>query len=117
MKTAYAFFAAILISSFAVASTYNPLSGSYRIAGKDFYDPPENQPQNTHVYFFLEGRSAKDLYQTMKVKPILDVCGAEGIRTKLIGEMQCSFYSDSKSYACWFGIDVKNQKITSAVVC
>jgi hypothetical protein len=52
----------------------------------------------------------------MQVRPILDACGDKETKTEKIGNMQCNFYSYSKSYECWFGVDVKNQKIVNAVV-
>jgi hypothetical protein len=107
----------VLVSSLAVAAAYNQLTGTYRIGGKTFYDPPENEPQNTHLYIQLTGDSAKDLYQTMQVKSKSDVCGDEGTQTKVVGNMQCTRSGGTKTYRCWFGLDVKNQKITSGVVC
>jgi hypothetical protein len=107
----------VLVSSFAVAAVYNQLSGTYRIGGKTFYDPPANEPQNTHLYIQLTGDAAKELYQTMQVKPKPEVCGDEGTLTKVVGNMQCTRDADTKSYRCWFGIDVKNQKIVNGVVC
>lgn len=107
----------LLASSLVYASAYNQLSGTYRIGGKTLYDPPENEPQNTNIYFELSGSAAKDLYQTMAVKPQKEVCGETGTQTKTIGNMQCTLSSGGKEYRCWFGIDVKSQKIVSGVVC
>jgi hypothetical protein len=107
----------MLVSSLVLAAAYNQLSGTYRIGGKTLYDPPENELQNTHLYIQLTGESAKDLYQTMQAKPKPDDCGDEGNLTKKIGNMQCTRSADNKTYQCWFGVDVKNQKITNGVVC
>jgi hypothetical protein len=107
----------VLVSSLAMAAAYNQLTGTYRIGGKTFYDPPENEPQNTHLYIQLTGDAAKDLYQTMSAKPKPDVCGDEGTQTKMIGNVQCTRSADTKTYRCWFGVDVKNQKIVNGVVC
>jgi len=107
----------VLVSSLVMGAAYNQLSGTYHIGGKTFYDPPENEPKNTHLYIQLSGDAAKDLYQTMLVKPKPDVCGDDGSLTKVVGNMQCTRSSDTKTHRCWFGIDVKNQKITGGVVC
>jgi hypothetical protein len=107
----------ILISTLAVAAAYNQLTGTYSIGGITLYDPPENEPQNTHLYIQLTGDAAKDLYQTMKAKAKPDICGDEGSQTKMIGNMQCVHTPNTKTYRCWFGVDVKNQKIVNGVVC
>jgi hypothetical protein len=106
-----------IASSLVMAATYNQLTGSYRIGGKTLYDPPENEPQNTRLYVELTGDAAKDLYQIMKVKPKPDVCDEEGTLTKVVGNIRCTHSADTKNYRCWFGIDVKNQKITNGVIC
>ena len=53
----------------------------------------------------------------MKVTARRDVCGETGALTKRIGSMQCTQSVDPKEYHCWFGIDMKNQRIVSAVIC
>ncbi len=107
----------VLVSSLAIATTYNKLTGVYRIAGETFYDAPENEPKNTHFYIELSGVAAKDLYKTMTVKPSPDDCIDNGALTKRVGNMQCTRSADKKTYQCNFGIDVDNQKITNGVIC
>ena len=108
----------ILVSSLAMAAVaYNQLTGTYRIGGKIFYDPPKNEPQDTHLYIQLTGDAAKDLYQTMQIKPKPDACGDEGSLTKVVGNMQCTRSVDTKTHRCWFGVNVINQKIVNGVVC
>lgn len=109
--------ALILMSSFALAASYKQLTGSYRIGGQTYFDPPENEPQNTHLYIELTGTSAKDLYEMMAAIPQPDVCDEIGTKTKEVGGMTCTRSANGKDYRCWFGVDVKNQKITGGVMC
>ena len=101
----------------AIGEEYMPLTGSYAIRGKSFYDPPADEPQDTHIYFELNGKSAQDLYDSMKLKPVRDKCADDGSLTKRNGEMQCTRSADGKDARCWFGVDIKKQKITNGVVC
>lgn len=107
----------VVASSVALAWQHKQLSGSYRIGGQTVYDPPENEPQNTHFYFELMGTAAKDLFEQMKAAPVSDVCADTGTKTKTIGEMRCTQSANGKQHRCWFGIDIKNQRITNGVVC
>ena len=101
----------------ASAREYQPLTGNYTIAGKTFYDPPSHEAKDTHIYFSLEGKAAGDLYDSMKVKAVRDQCAGDGSMSKRVGEMQCTLSEDGKSYRCWFGIDLKNQRVVNGVVC
>ncbi len=117
MKRSTIILALMVVSSFAYAVTHGQLTGTYRIGGKTFYDPPEEEPQNTHIYIQLTGSTAKDMYNVMDAKPQYDICVDNGSKTKTIGEMQCTRSADGKDYRCWFGVDLKRQKITRGVVC
>ena len=100
-----------------MAGQYKQLSGSYRIGGQTAYDPPENEPQNTLFYVELTGSAAKDMFDQMPVAPVADICADKGTKTKNVGEMRCTQSVGGKQYRCWFGIDIKNQRITNGVVC
>lgn len=106
-----------VVSLGAVANDYKPLKGDYSIRGKTLYDPPAVEAQNTHVYFALDGKAAQDLYDSMKTQPIRDMCADDGTLLKRIGEMQCNRSVGGKEYQCWFGIDIKNQKVVNGVIC
>jgi hypothetical protein len=107
----------ILLHVSAFAADYKPLMGEYTKGGKTFYDPPEEESKDTHIYFVLTGATAKDLFNSMKVPAMRDVCMNDGSLTKLVKEMQCTQSLGGKQYRCWFGIDIKNQHITGGVVC
>jgi hypothetical protein len=109
---------AVVAASFgASANDYKPIAGEYSIRGKSFYDPPASEPQNTHIYFALEGKAARDLYEQMKTKAVRDECANDGSMSKNIGEMQCTRSVGGKEHRCWFGIDIKTQKVVGGVVC
>lgn len=110
-------FALCILSAWATAGEYKPLKGSYSIGGKTFYDPPAEETKKTHVYFALEGKTARDVYESMDTKAVRDECAGDSSMTKRIEEMQCTRSSGGKEYRCWFGIDLKNQKVVGGVVC
>jgi hypothetical protein len=99
------------------AAERRALSGTYRVGGATFYDPPAGEPQNTHVYFELTGSSARDMYESMPVPPKTDECTGRHAAVKAIGQMQCNRYHSDNRHRCWFGIDVRTQAITRGVVC
>jgi len=101
----------------ASASEYQPLTGNYKVGGKTFYDPPSHEAKDTHVYFSLEGKVARDLYDSMKVKAVRDQCADDGSMSKRIGEMQCTLSEGGQLYRCWFGIDMETQRVVNGVVC
>lgn len=101
----------------ANASEYQPMTGDYMIAGKTFYDPPPHEAKDSHIYFSLEGKAARDLYDSMKVKAVRDQCADDGSMSKRVGEMQCTLSEDGKSYRCWFGIDLKAQRVVNGIIC
>ena len=107
----------LFASSVAMGQQYKSLAGSYRIGGQTVYDPPEGEPQDTHFYVELTGAAAKDLFNKMNVAAIPNVCADDGTKTKAIGEMRCSQSANGKEHRCWFGIDIKNQRLTNGVVC
>ncbi len=67
----------ILLIPVLALSESSPLEGTYWIDGKFLSDPPDNQKKDTHIYFTIEGSSAKDLYQLIDVKPVLNKCGVD----------------------------------------
>lgn len=107
----------LIAPSLAMAWQYKQLSGSYRIGGQTVYDPPENEAKNTHFYVELTGAAAKDLFDQMKAPTVANVCADKGTKTKTVGEMRCTQSANAKQYRCWFGIDIKNQRITNGAVC
>lgn len=107
---------ALLTCTLAISGESGQLAGTYRLGGKTFYDPPVNEPQDTHMYFQITGAAAKDLYEKMKTKPIANQCGDEGTQTKVVGSMKCT-RGPKDGTRCWFGVDIKRQVIVNAVVC
>jgi len=95
------------------------LAGSYVVRGETPYDN-ENAAQerhDTHYYVYLRGRSARDLYETMKVRPRNFECHGEGTLTKRIGHMSCTRFPKTRGYACAFAINVAAQRIVTADLC
>jgi hypothetical protein len=86
------------------------LSGVYAI-GTTNVDPGPKDSRDSHFIVYLQGTTAKDLYDSMKVTPRGEGCGSDGDLVKTIGGMSCSFTPESKAYVCNFAIDIAKQKI------
>lgn len=97
------------------AADWKPVKGTYAVTAKNYLDPSEEEPKDSHVRFQLSGETAKDVYLAMKVAEKPDEC--TGAVAKQIGEMQCLFYKNEKKYACHFSLNVAQQKIEYGVAC
>ena len=99
------------------AAEYQPLNGSYAVAGKTLIDAPASEPQDSHFYVDLEGDAARDLYAALKAKPQAGICGAAGDLTKRAGGVQCTQVKGGKEFHCAFGIELRTQQVVPGVVC
>jgi hypothetical protein len=111
------FLALLSFQGCVLAGDYKSLSGKFAMGGKTLYDPPKGEPENTHIYFVLTGVAAKDLFKSMDVRAVRDLCIGDGSLTKRLKELQCTRGADGKGHTCWFGVDIKNQRITDGTVC
>lgn len=97
------------------AADWKPVKGTYAVTAKNYLDPSEEEPKDSHVRFQLSGETAKDLYLAMKVAEKPDEC--TGATAKQVGEMQCLYYKNEKKYACSFSLNVPQQRIEYGVAC
>jgi len=106
-------------SAMADGIEHKNLSGVYSVWGATPYNNENaaHEPHDSHYYVYLKGRSAQDLYKTMKVKPIELECHGEGSLTKHIKNMSCTKLSKSQGYECAFAINVASQYIEKADSC
>lgn len=93
------------------------LTGQYGITGATVVDPPEGEEGNTRFRIHLTGNAAEDLYRSMNVKPVDDICLDDGSVSKMIGNMQCTYLKKTGQYECRFSIDVAKQKIDYGWAC
>jgi hypothetical protein len=97
------------------AADWKPVKGTYAVTAKNYLDPSDEEPNDSHVRFQLSGETAKSLYLAMKVAEKADAC--TGATAKQIGEMQCLFYKSEKKYVCSFSLNIAEQKIEYGVAC
>ena len=107
----------LCIAAGAGGADYPALHGSYRLGGATLIAPAAGEPQTTHFYVDLQGRTAHDLYDALDAKAVAGVCGEPGDLTKRSGGVQCTKAQGGKEYYCAFGIELKTQKVVSGVVC
>lgn len=105
----------LVTASFASASEWKPLSGTYAVTAESYLDPPEGENPRSHYRFQLTGESAKDLYEAMSAEAIVDDC--TGARAKNLGNMQCLYFEADARFDCHFSINLVNQEIESGVAC
>jgi hypothetical protein len=106
----------ICSAAFDVASAdWKAIRGTYAMTPKNYLDPPEDEPKDSHLRVRLSGEPARELYSAMKVPEKPDEC--TGALAKQVGAMQCLFYKGDKRYACHFAIDIMQQKIEHGVAC
>lgn len=111
------FYAALLATSIPVSSAadWKPVSGTYAVTARNYLDPADGEPNDSHVRFQLSGDTARHLYLAMKVAEKRDEC--TGATAKQIGEMQCLFYEKQGAYACHFSLNIAEQTIEYGVAC
>lgn len=108
-------FLSVVVSPIVFAADWNSLNGIYAVTSLGYLDPSDNEQKDSHYRFQLTGKSAKDLYMAMKVKPITDDC--TGGMAKNIGDMQCLYFKDGPKYDCHFSINIAKQQIEYGVAC
>lgn len=94
------------------------LTGKIGVTGKSLVDAPPGEPRDTHLQVYLTDKSAKLLYDGMKVEPEAERCeGDPDVMSKYIGEMVCQHSVKLDTYECFFGVNIKEQKIEGGWMC
>jgi hypothetical protein len=97
--------------------TTQALTGTFAIAGATANDPPPDEAQDTHLYLFLDGEAARQLYTAMKVEAETDVCLDDGSLSKRIGSTACIQHVGNEDYECTLGIAIATQRIDAGGGC
>ena len=108
-------FLTMVVSTSAFSADWKNINGIYAVTSKGYIDPSEDEQKDSHYRIQLRGKSAKDLYTAIKVKPVIDEC--TGGMAKNIGDMQCLYFKEGSKYECHFSIDIAKQKIEYGVAC
>lgn len=90
--------------------SFSALEGQYALTGSYTSDVG-----NSHFRVLLTGKTAQDLYSAMEGQIVIDDC--TNAKSKTVGQMQCFFYEESKTYECDFSIDLVEQTITHGLPC
>jgi hypothetical protein len=104
--------AASIASFLCVAASYDgtlrPIDGLYTLSPNSV-DPAPGAPLDSHLYVRLEGDTARELYDAMKVEPKFDACTDSPM--KKIGGMECTIDTRTQAHQCNFAINISTQKI------
>ncbi len=106
---------AIFFSLSAQSAEWKEIEGVYSVTTKNYLTDTDKESKASHYRIQLKGKSAKDLYDSMDVKPIKDDC--TGGLAKNINDMQCLYFKQKNTYDCHFSINIATQKIEYGVSC
>jgi hypothetical protein len=115
----------LLLSSLVTAfgadkspSGHTKLDGVYRIYGGGLGDPVAPTAKDKKIMFSLEGKAAKDMFESMG-PDVKDACTGESgdrVRKKDDGNLFCS-KTEAGEYFCNFGFDLRTGKSIGGIVC
>ena len=121
MKVGYRFVVAATLTLTlvfpAITAERNVLTGTYRVSGETLLDPPASEARNSHFYIELNGAAARDLCNSMETPAKPDDCTGPNSRVKIIDATQYTRYEGGQRHRCWFGIDIRKQRIVRGVIC
>ena len=92
------------------------LEGRFFVSG-EIGEEGDLVPGNSHMYIWLEGASARAMYEQIPSVPTREECETGHAFRKDIGRMHCSVNIDSTEHKCYFAIDVPEQKIDTGAIC
>lgn len=101
-------------ASLTIAGDFRSLTGRYALTTAGLVDPMPNEKPD-RVVFFLEGKSAEEMYKGMSQVPTKDVCARDAL-SKRAGNLVCSRL-DSGSFFCTFGIGLLNGHLLNGRAC
>ena len=105
----------LAVSTNLLAAEWRDIQGIYAVTSPSLIDPSDDEVRDSHYRIQLRGSSARDLYEAIKVTPIVDEC--TGGLARNVGDMQCLYFERDHTYECHFSIDVMNQRVEYGVVC
>ena len=90
--------------------------GDFAVGGKTLFDPPTEEPKDTHIRFRIHGDAAREMYNLMDVEPVLDQCGPDHL-TKVSGNIKCDYFEQNQTHACYFGLGLRENDVVQGVWC
>ena len=106
----------LVVVASAQADGAKKLAGTLSVATESLTDPKPNETPRSHVRFYITGPAAAELYRALPSKAARDECFADGTLTKSGGEIMCSRHPKA-TYECWFGIELRTQKVVAGFLC
>ncbi len=80
-------------------------------------DPPDDEPDDTHIYLWITGQAARDIYVMIDSEATQEPCLDDGTLSKQSGNIQCDFDPGKDHYRCYLSIEVSTNKVGPGVVC
>lgn len=113
---------AVLLIAFSTAALaqdefFPKIEGTYLLLTPALLDPgPDSKIDR--VMFSIEGKTAREMYDAMDVKPRQYSChpSIPKLLTKKAGNLECSV-DEKGEYSCYIGIMLKTGKTTEGYVC
>jgi hypothetical protein len=117
-------FAIAVVASFAALAhgaqkwewVLRPADVRYGVYGGDLGDTYAPTPKDVHIAFYVRGRAAKEMFDTMGPDRKSE-CGIEkGARVREKQHVACR-YRPSDGYQCDFGFDLSSGKSIGGSIC
>jgi hypothetical protein len=123
MTRAVLIFGASALLSLAYASDqgnspapYRPFKGKYSVYSGELGEHQAPTRDDRKVSFLIEGKPAKDLFDSMPPDDKATCSGDKGARSRTKGSVWCTF-QPGDGYTCYFGFDLRTGKSIGGGIC
>ena len=113
--------AAVAPAAAQARSTDPAIAAEGPLAGRFFVSGPIGEGDlvrdSTHLYLWMEGEAAAELYRRMPVVPVPQPCEDGSAWLKQGQALACTADADSTGYRCYVAIDVPAETLAVGVSC
>jgi hypothetical protein len=95
---------------------YRPAKAEYTIYSGDLGDQQAPTREERKLSFIIEGKPAKDIFESMHPDDKQTCSGEKGARSRTKGNVWCT-YHPADGYTCYFGFDLRTGKSIAGGTC
>ena len=95
---------------------YRPFKGEYSLYAGSLGNQQAPTINDRKVSFIIEGKPAKDLFDSMAPDDKVTCGGGRGKRSRTKGHVWCTF-EQGDGYTCYFGFDLRSGKSIGGGIC
>ena len=97
------------------------VQGDDTLAGRFFFGSPDGEggltPDSAHIYLWLEGTAAKQLYQQMPAEVEENACEDGYAYVKFGNALQCKATEDGTRHWCAFAVNIEQETLIVGASC